>query len=235
MKRGDGRQPDELRPTKITRNYLKYPAGSVLIEMGNTKVICAASIQERVPDYKKGKGSGWVTAEYSMLPGSTKERSPRETKGRGRSQEIQRLIGRSLRAAVDMDKLGERTIILDNDVIQADGGTRTAAITGAFVALSDAITKLIKKKKIRHNPIKEHLAAVSVGVVKGRALLDLPYEEDSTAEVDMNVVMTESGKIIEVQGTAESEPFSRQVMDEMIDLATGGIKQLIVLQKKSLK
>lgn len=238
MKRADGRAPAELRPTKITRNYLKYPAGSCLIETGNTKVICTASVQERVPDHKKGKNSGWVTAEYAMLPGSTNERSSREHaygKTKGRTQEIQRLIGRAIRAIVDMEKLGERTITLDADVIQADGGTRTASITGCFVALCDAIKKLKKQKKIKHDPIKEYVAAVSVGVVNGTPVLDLPYIEDSVAEVDMNIVMTESGRLVEVQGTAEGEPFSIKTMDQMIELAAQGIKQLIGRQKATLK
>ena len=236
MKRGDGRSPDQIRNVKLTRNFLKYPAGSVLMEMGNTKVICTASIQERVPDFKKGSGKGWVTAEYAMIPGSTSERSQREGgKGRGRTQEIQRLIGRALRAVVDMEKLGERTIILDADVIQADGGTRTASITGCFVALSDAIDKLIKEKKIESSPIKEFVAAISVGVVDGQTLVDLPYEEDSRAEVDMNVVMTESGKLIEVQGTAEGEPFSKKTLDKMLNHATTGIEKLIAAQKKVMK
>lgn len=236
MKRADGRSPDQIRAVKMTRQYLKYPAGSVLMEMGNTKVICTASIQERVPDHKRGSGEGWVTAEYSMLPGSTSERSQREKgKSGGRTQEIQRLIGRALRAVVDMQKLGERTIILDADVIQADGGTRTASITGCFMALHDAIAKLLKEKKIAASPIKEFVAAVSVGVIEGLPMVDLPYEEDHRAEVDMNIVMTESGNLVEVQGTAEGAPFSKRTMDILLDKGSKGIKQLIAAQKKVLK
>ncbi|OGB90236.1 ribonuclease PH [candidate division WOR-1 bacterium RIFCSPHIGHO2_01_FULL_53_15] len=237
MKREDGRGPAELRPTKITRHYLKYPAGSVLIEMGNTKVICTATIQEKVPDHKRNSGSGWVTAEYAMIPGATSQRSQREQgagKPRGRTQEIQRLIGRSLRAVVDDRKLGERTIMIDADVIQADGGTRTAAITGSFVALHDAVSYLLKERKIEANPIREFLAAVSVGVVEGSPVIDLPYQEDSSAEVDMNLVVTESGQIVEIQGTAESKPFSRKTLDAMIELGEKGIKRLIALQRKTL-
>ncbi|MGB9613301.1 MAG: ribonuclease PH [Candidatus Margulisiibacteriota bacterium] len=237
FKRADGRSPEEIRPTKITRHYLKYPAGSALIEMGNTKVICTATIQEKVPEHKKGTGSGWITAEYSMLPGSTAERSPREhTQGRarGRSYEIQRLIGRALRAVLDLSKLGERTIIIDADVIQADGGTRTAAINGSFVALCDAIDLLLKEKKITSNPVKEFVAAVSVGIIDGIPMVDLPYEEDSRAEVDMNVVMTESGKLVEVQGTAETTPFSKRDLSQLINLAGKVIQQLIAIQKKVL-
>lgn len=237
MKRSDGRTPEQIRPAKITRNYLKYPAGSVLIEMGNTKVICTAIIQEKVPEHKRGKGEGWVTAEYSMIPGATSDRSSREQaygRTKGRTHEIQRLIGRALRAVVDMRKLGERTILIDADVIQADGGTRTASITGCFVALYDAINKLLADRKIDKNPIKEFLAAVSVGVVNGTPMVDLPYEEDSTAEVDMNVVMTESGRLVEVQGTAEGEPFPKKTLDVMITLAEKGIEHLIAVQKKAL-
>lgn len=238
MKRDDGRTPDQIRPVKIIRNYLKYPAGSVLIEMGNTKIICTAIIQEKIPEHKKGTGSGWVTAEYSMIPGSTADRSPREHafgRARGRTHEIQRLIGRALRAVVDMEKLGERTIMIDADVIQADGGTRTAAITGAFVALYDAVNSLLKERKIESNPIKEFVAAVSVGVVDGVAVTDLPYLEDSKAEVDMNVVMTESEKLVEVQGTAEGEPFSKKTLSQLVDMAGKGIQQLIAVQKRVLK
>ena len=236
MKRADGRTPDEIRPVKITRHYLKYPAGSVLMEMGNTKVICTASIQARVPDHKRGSGEGWVTAEYSMLPASTHERTQRE-KGKvgGRTQEIQRLVGRALRAVVDLKKLGERTIILDADVIQADGGTRTAAITGCFVALHDAVTRLLKEGKIDNSPIKEYIAAISVGVIDSKPMVDLPYEEDFRAEVDMNIVMTESGNLVEVQGTAEGSPFTKRTMDLLLEKGAKGIKQLIVLQNKALK
>jgi len=234
VKRPDGRTAKQIRPVKITRNYLKYPEGSVLIEMGETKVICTASVAENVPHHKKGSGSGWVTAEYSMLPRATQERSNRDQKGKGRTQEIQRLIGRSLRAVVDMGKLGERSIYLDADVIQADGGTRTAAITGSFVALMDAVNFLLKNGKIDKNPIREFVAAVSVGVVDGVTVIDLPYVEDVKAEVDMNVVMTEDGKFVEVQGTAEHEPFSKAQLDEMLLLAKGGIQALIKKQKEVL-
>ena len=235
MKRSDGRSAKDLRPVKITRNYLKYPEGSVLIEMGNTKVICTASISETVPPHKKNSGSGWVTAEYSMLPRSTAQRSTREHlngKTRGRTQEIQRLIGRSLRAVIDLNKLGERSLLIDCDVIQADGGTRTASVTGAWIALHDAIKFLLKEKKIISNPISEHLAAVSVGIVDDKVWLDLPYEEDLKASVDMNIVMTESGNFIEVQGTAEHEPFSKAQLDQMLELAKAGIRELIAKQKE---
>lgn len=237
MKRADGRTPTQIRPTRITRNYLKYPAGSALIEMGDTKIICTAIIQEKVPEHRKGSGAGWVTAEYSMIPGSTAQRAPREHaqgRARGRTHEIQRLVGRALRSVVDMSKLGERTILIDADVIQADGGTRTASITGCFVALYDAIKFLMNEKKIDENPIKEFVAAVSVGMVDGAPVVDLPYEEDSRAEVDMNVVMTESGKLVEVQGTAESEPFSKKTLNQLIDMAEDGIQRLIAVQKKVL-
>lgn len=235
MKRKDGRLPGQNRPVKILRHYLKYPAGSVLIAMGNTKVICSATIQERVPDHKKGSGEGWVTAEYSMLPGATSQRSPREQgRVKGRTHEIQRLIGRALRAVIDMKKLGERTIMLDADVIQADGGTRTASITGSFVALHDAVASLLKNKKITESPIKEFVAAVSVGVVEGSPVVDLPYEEDSTADVDMNLVITESGKIVEIQGTAEGEAFSKKTLDTLVLMGEKSIHQLIGIQKKIL-
>lgn len=237
MKRADARLAGQIRPTKITRKYLKYPAGSVLIEMGDTKVICTAIIQERIPEHKKGSGQGWVTAEYSMIPGSTAQRSQREHatgRARGRTHEIQRLIGRALRAVVDMEKLGERTILIDADVIQADGGTRTASITGSFVALYDAINYLLKERVIAENPIKEFVAAVSVGVVDGVPVVDLPYEEDVRAEVDMNIVMTESGELVEVQGTAEGKPFSKKTLDVLIDMAGKAIHQLVAIQKKVL-
>jgi len=233
--RPDGRKPDQLREIKVVRNFLKYPAGSVWIEMGETKIICSAIIEEKVPNHRKVLESGWVTAEYAMIPGSTTERSPRETHGgRGRSQEIQRLIGRSLRNVVDMDKMGERTIFVDADVIQADGGTRTAAITGSFIALYDALSKLKTDGKIKTLPIKEFLAAVSVGIVGGQPLLDLAYAEDFQANVDMNVVMTESGQFVEVQGTGETAPFTKKQLDAMLDLASKGIKQLIAKQKEVL-
>lgn len=238
MKRPDGRTAPQLRQVRITRHYLKHPEGSVLIEMGDTKVICTACVAESVPHHRKGSGLGWVTAEYAMLPAATEQRSMREHmhgKTRGRTQEIQRLIGRSLRAVVDMGKLGERTIYIDTDVIQADGGTRTASITGAFVALYDAVAHLRKTRLIEEDPIIEFLAATSVGIFEGKAVLDLPYAEDLKAEVDMNVVMTESGKFIEVQGTAEGQPFSKKELSEMLDLAASGITRLIKKQKEVLK
>ena len=236
MQRVDKRKLDELRPIKITRGFTKHAEGSVLIEFGDTKVICTASVDESVPPHKRNSGEGWVTAEYSMLPRATNQRSSRETyKVRGRTHEIQRLIGRSLRAVVDLSKLGERSITLDADVIQADGGTRTAAITGCFVALYDAVQKLIKDKKIHKSPIKEYLAAVSVGMIEGTPVVDLNYSEDSTADVDMNVVMTESGGMVEVQGTAEGKPFTREEMDKLIDKAKKGIEELIIHQKKAVK
>ncbi len=234
MKRIDSRKPSELRQIKITRNFLKYPEGSVCIEMGNTKVICTASVNEGVPHFLRNSGRGWVTAEYAMLPRATQQRTNRDQKGKGRTHEIQRLIGRSLRAIIDMTKLGERTIYIDCDVIQADGGTRTASITGAYIALYDAIALLRKDKKIDENPLKEHLAAISVGIINDTSLLDLCYEEDFKADVDMNVVMTESGKFVEVQGTAEGEAFSKELMDKMITLAQKGIKELINKQKACL-
>ncbi len=235
MPRIDGRKADELRPLAITRHFLKHAEGSVLIELGDTKVVCAASIDERVPQWMRGGGRGWVTAEYGMLPRATHERSPRET-GRpsGRVQEIQRLVGRSLRAAVDLDKLGERTIWLDCDVIQADGGTRTASITGAFVALVDALHVLRKTGALAWWPLREFIAATSVGIVNSEAVLDLKYEEDSRARVDMNLVMTESGRIVEVQGTAEGLPFTRQEMQALLDLADRGIKALVARQREIL-
>lgn len=235
VSRPDGRKPDALRRVRVIRNYIKHAEGSVLIECGETKVICAASVEDKVPPFLKGTGSGWITAEYGMLPRSTHTRNVRDVvKGyiNGRSQEIQRLIGRSLRAVVDLHKLGERTIWIDCDVIQADGGTRTASITGAFIALYDAINYLIKTGAIKENPIKEFMAAVSVGVYKGVPILDLNFQEDSEAEVDMNVVMTESGSIVEIQGTAEKKPFDKAVLDKLLELAWKGIKELITFQKK---
>jgi ribonuclease PH len=235
MPRVDGRKADELRPLVITRHFLKHAEGSVLIELGDTKVVCAATIDERVPQWMRGGSRGWVTAEYGMLPRSTHERSPRES-GRpsGRVQEIQRLVGRSLRAAVDLDKLGERSIWLDCDVIQADGGTRTASITGAFVALVDALHVLRKTGALAWWPLREFIAATSVGIVNGEAVLDLKYEEDSRARVDMNVVMTESGRLVEVQGTAEGLPFTRQEMLGLLDLADRGVRTIIAAQRSSL-
>ena len=235
--RPDGRKPDQLRNIKIIRNFLKYPAGSVWIEAGETKLICTAVVEESTPNHRKVLESGWVTAEYAMLPGSTSERSPREThfKSRGRSQEIQRLIGRALRAVVDMDKMGERTIYVDADVIQADGGTRTAAITGSFVALWDALAKMKEQGKIDSIPIKEFLGAVSVGVFGDTPVLDLCYAEDFQAKVDMNVVMTESGRFVEVQGTGEAAPFTKKELDSMLELAAKGIKGIIAKQKEVLE
>ncbi|MDK9717915.1 MAG: ribonuclease PH [Trichlorobacter sp.] len=232
-----GRSMQQLRPITITRHFIKHPEGAVLVEFGDTRVICTASIEESVPPFLRGKGTGWVTAEYSMLPRATHTRSSREAaKGKqsGRTLEIQRLIGRSLRAVTDMVKLGERTIYLDCDVIQADGGTRTASITGAYVALVDAISSLLVQGKIAENPLKEAVAAVSVGIVDGQALLDLDYQEDSSAEVDMNFVMTSSGRFVEVQGTAEAEPFTLEQMDAMRDLAMAGINQLFTHQQEAL-
>lgn len=228
--------PDELRPVKITRGYLKHAEGSALIEMGDTRVICSASIEEKVPPFLKGTGQGWITAEYGMIPRATHERTPREaTRGHvaGRTQEIQRLIGRSLRAAVDLTKLGEVTIWLDCDVIQADGGTRTAAITGSFVALVDAVAALVGDPGAVI-PISDFVAAVSVGIVGGERLLDLRYDEDSSAWVDMNIVMTGRGRFVEIQGTAEREPFTREEMDELLVLGRKGIEQLIEIQKAVL-
>jgi ribonuclease PH len=235
--RPSNRKPHELRPIRITRRYTKHAEGSVLIECGETKVICTASVEEKVPGFLKGKNQGWLTAEYGMLPRSTGSRMQREaSSGRqsGRTQEIQRLIGRSLRAVVDLEKLGERTIQVDCDVIQADGGTRTASITGAFVALHDAVYYLLGKKIIDESPIMNHVAAVSVGVVEGVPVLDLDYLEDSGCDTDMNVVMTGSGGYVEVQGTAEGTPFSRVEMDAMLDLAESGIKQLVAAQRAAL-
>jgi len=233
-----GRAADQLRNVVITRNFTRYAEGSVLVEFGDTKVICTASVEESVPPFLRGKGTGWVTAEYSMLPRATHTRSSREAaKGKigGRTHEIQRLIGRSLRAVTDLAALGERCIYIDCDVIQADGGTRTASITGAWVALADAIQGLIDRGAIRTNPLKEAVAAVSVGIVESRAVLDLDYAEDSAAEVDMNFVMTSSERFVEVQGTAEAEPFTVAEMDEMRNLAMGGIRQLLSLQREALK
>lgn len=233
----DQRAVDQLRPVKITRNYTRYAEGSVLVEFGHTKVLCTASIDNSVPRFLKGQGQGWVTAEYGMLPRSTHTRSDREAargKQTGRTQEIQRLIGRSLRAMIDLKKLGENTISIDCDVLQADGGTRTASITGAAVALIDAVNVLLAQKKIKQDPLKGLVAAVSVGIFEGEALLDLCYEEDSNCETDLNVVMTQSGEFIEIQGTAEEKPFTRDQANQMLALAEEGIKQLIVEQQKAL-
>ena len=231
--RHDGRQPAQLRRIALTRDYLRHPEGSVLVEFGDTKVICTASLEERVPPFLKGQGKGWVTAEYGMLPRSTNTRTERERRGPGgRSHEIQRLVGRSLRAVVDMAKMGERTVWIDCDVIQADGGTRTAAITGACVALADALGKL--GRVLPGAPLRDCVAAVSVGIINGRAVLDLDYEEDHLAEVDMNVVMTGSGAFVEVQGTAEQVPFDRRRLDELLGLAESGIAQLVALQRRAI-
>ncbi|RXZ44830.1 ribonuclease PH [Crenobacter cavernae] len=232
------RSADALRAVKLTRRYTRHAEGSVLVEFGDTKVICTASVDETVPGFLKGKGQGWVTAEYGMLPRSTNSRMRREAasgKQSGRTQEIQRLIGRSLRAVVDLAKLGERQIVIDCDVIQADGGTRTASITGAFVALHDAISGLIAAGKLAESPIKDFVAAISVGVVDGEAVLDLDYPEDAACDTDMNVVMTASGRFVEVQGTAEGEPFSRQEMNALLELAEKGIAELIAEQKRALE
>jgi ribonuclease PH len=233
MSRLDGRQADEMRTVKITRNYLKYPEGSVLIEVGNTKVICAATIEEKVPPFMKGSGEGWITAEYSLLPRSTQVRNVRESargKITGRTHEIQRLIGRALRSVVDLKALGEKTIWIDCDVIQADGGTRTAAITGSFVAMVDAVNSIYNNTE-KPFPVKEFLAAVSIGVVKNSVIADLCYEEDSSAMVDMNVVMTGSGQFVEVQGTGEKRPFTRQELNDMLAVAEKAVNELIDYQK----
>jgi ribonuclease PH len=231
----DNRALDQLRQTRITPNFLPYAEGSALIEVGGTKVICAATVEERVPPFLRNKGVGWVTAEYAMLPRATNTRTNRETlRPSGRTQEIQRLIGRSLRAVVDTSLLGERQIMIDCDVLQADGGTRCASITGACVALALAVKKLLIDGKIKRNPILSEVAAVSVGIVGGVPILDLCYAEDSTAEVDMNVVCTGSGKFIELQGTAEREPFNRDEMNAMLDLAEKGINQLFTIQRSAL-
>jgi ribonuclease PH len=232
--RADGRLPEQLRPTRIVPNYLIHAEGSVLVEAGKTKVICAASVEDRVPPFRRNTGKGWVTAEYGMLPRSTSTRSQREsTAGRvgGRTQEIQRLIGRSLRAVTKLDEIGERTITLDCDVIQADGGTRTASITGAFVALVFALNKMREQDLIRTMPVHDYVAATSVGIVEGEPLLDLAYSEDSKAEVDMNIIKTGTGLYIEVQGTAEALPFGREALNRLLDLADTGIRQLIALQR----
>lgn len=227
----DGRQPNELRPVKMTPGYLEYPEGSVLIEMGKTRVLCAVSVENQVPKWLVGQNQGWLTAEYAMLPSATHTRSPRETTPGARSQEIRRLIGRSLRAAVDLRGIGERTLNVDCDVIQADGGTRTAAITGAFVAVSLAMDKLIRAKHASPRALKTSIAAVSVGIVGGEPVLDLDYAEDSRAEVDFNVVMTAEGEFVEVQGTGEGATFSRAQMNRLLDLAKGGIEALLEIQK----
>lgn len=236
--RPDGRKNNEIRDIKITRDFIDTAEGSVLIELGRTRVICTASIEEKVPPFLRDQNKGWITAEYSMLPRSTSTRTLREsTAGRisGRTHEIQRLIGRALRSVVDLDLIGQRTFWLDCDVIQADGGTRTAAITGAFICLADVFRYAIRNGLIEKNPVRDYLAAVSVGIVNGEPLLDLCYEEDSSAEVDMNIVMTGSGQLVEIQGTAESNPFSTKILDDLISLAKEGIDKLISIQKELLQ
>ena len=238
FQRSAARAADALRPVHIQRAYTRHAEGSVLVSFGHTQVLCTASVEEKVPPHKRGSGQGWVTAEYGMLPRATHTRSDREAaKGKqsGRTQEIQRLIGRSLRSVFDLGALGERTIALDCDVLQADGGTRTAAITGAFDAAHDAVSWLLAQKKIAASPIRDFVAAVSVGVVQGSPLLDLEYTEDSACDTDMNVVMTGSGGFVEVQGTAEGAPFSRAEMDHMLALADKGIRALVALQKRALE
>jgi len=231
--RADGRAPDQLRPVVLTRDYLLHPEGSVLVEFGATKVICTATLEEKVAPWLKGQGRGWVTAEYGMLPRSTNTRMNRESRGpSGRSQEIQRLVGRALRAVVDLPKMGERTVWMDCDVIQADGGTRTAAITGSFVALTDAIARMPGAQ--RGVIVRDCVAAISVGVVNGAPMLDLNYGEDSAADVDMNVVMTGAGEFVEVQGTAEHTPFDRHRLDALLGLAESGIRRLVELQRRAL-
>jgi ribonuclease PH len=236
--RSGGRAASQLRPVRITRHYTIHAEGSVLIEFGNTKVLCTASVEEKVPGHKKGSGEGWVTAEYGMLPRATHTRSEREAargKQSGRTQEIQRLIGRSMRAVFDLKKLGERTLQLDCDVLQADGGTRTAAITGAFVAAQDAVSQLMASGKLTASPIVATVAAISVGIVQGTPMLDLEYIEDAACDTDMNVVMTGAGHFVEVQGTAEGAAFSRQEMDALLALAEKGIGELMALQQQSLQ
>ncbi|MBF0386873.1 MAG: ribonuclease PH [Candidatus Omnitrophica bacterium] len=236
MKRGDGRDPDQLRKITVQKNYFKHAEGSCLIAFGDTKVACSASVEDGVPPFLKGKGQGWVTAEYGMLPRSCTQRISREKGGAsGRTQEIQRLIGRSLRAVVDMKKLGERTVKIDCDVIQGDGGTRTAAITGGYIALALALKKIRKSGLIADWPLTRQIAAVSAGVFNGTPVLDLNYAEDSKAEVDMNIVMVTGGDFVEVQGTAEGQPFSRKDMEAMFKLAEKGIRELFVVQNKALK
>lgn len=236
--RPSNRQPDEMRAIRITRNYTKHAEGAVLIEFGDTKVICTASVEERVPGFLRGKGQGWVTAEYGMLPRSTGSRMRREASGGkqgGRTMEIQRLIGRALRAGIDLEVLGENTISLDCDVIQADGGTRTASITGAWVALNDAIQHLLDKKVIKKNPLHHQIASVSVGIFNGTPVLDLDYAEDSNAETDMNVVMNSDNGYIEVQGTAEGHPYSKDELNSMLALAEKGITELFTVQRSAIE
>lgn len=235
MARVDGRNPDQLRPVKVTPGYMKHAEGSVLIEMGDTHVICTVSVEERVPHFLMGKGQGWITAEYSMLPRATHTRTQRETRGvKGRTQEIQRLIGRAIRGIANLKNVGERTLWIDCDVIRADGGTRTASITGAYIAVALALADLEKRKKLKGLVLRDSLAAISVGVVDGEACLDLCYQEDSNAEVDMNIVMTGDGRFVELQGTAEGEPFDADQMQQMIALATKGITELTEIQKRTI-
>ena len=234
----DGRKKDQLRPVKVTRNYTKYAEGSVYIEVGDTKVLCNVSVEEKVPPFLKGSGEGWITAEYNMLPRSTGSRKVRDIarlKIDGRTMEIQRLIGRALRSVVDLKALGERTLWIDCDVIQADGGTRTTSISGAFIAMVDAVNKIHKTKPFKIYPIRNFVAATSVGIVKDEKILDLCYEEDSSAKVDMNVIMTDEGGFVEVQGTGEESPFTRTELNALLDLGEKGIKQMIQIQKDSLK
>lgn len=238
IQRPSGRAADQLREVRITRNYTKYAEGSVLVEFGDTKVLCTASVSESVPPFLRDKGQGWLTAEYGMLPRATHTRSDREAargKQTGRTQEIQRLIGRAMRAVFDLEALGARTINLDCDVLQADGGTRTASITGAFVAAHDAVSKLLATGRIERSPISDYVAAISVGVYEGVPVLDLDYDEDSQCDTDMNVVMTGSGGMVEVQGTAEGSPFSREELNALLDLAQSGIRSLIEKQKAALE
>ena len=238
FKRADGRAQDEMRPIRITRGFTNNPAGSVLVEFGNTRVMCTASVEERIPRFKYGSGEGWLTAEYSMLPAATHERMPRESmkgKVKGRTHEISRLVGRSLRAAIDLRELGENTIAIDCDVLQADGGTRTASITGAYVALADAIAELKRRGVVTGNPLLPPVAAVSVGLIDGHVCLDLPYEEDSRADVDMNVIMTESGEFVEIQGTGEHSTFTREQLNQLLDAAEKGCREIIAAQKAALE
>ena len=236
MARIDGRGNEELRPTTITPGFQQFAEGSVLIEVGQTRVVCSASLDERVPAFLRGQGRGWITAEYGMLPRSTLSRTPRErSAGGGRTMEIQRLIGRSLRAVANLAQLGDRTVTLDCDVLQADGGTRTAAVTGAYVALHQALLTLVRQGILHHVPLAGPVAATSVGVVKGEVMLDLCYDEDFQAHVDFNVVMTDAGEFVEVQGTGEEKPFSKPVMEEMLAMAESGIQQLVAIQKSVIK
>ena len=237
LRRPAGRAFDQLRPVRLTRNYTRHAEGSVLVEFGDTRVLCTASVEDRVPGFLKGKGQGWLTAEYGMLPRATHTRSDREAargKQSGRTLEIQRLIGRSLRAVVDLEKLGERTLQIDCDVLQADGGTRTASITGAWVAVHDAVARLLAGGQLEASPIRDAVAAVSVGIHRGQALLDLDYEEDSSCDTDMNVVITGAGGFVEIQGTAEGAPFTRGEVDTLLELARGGVAQLVSAQRAAI-